>query len=289
MEDNGFRLLRQGQVLEIYDTAGLSGKFVIVSQSCDIVQSKREFVQLAPLVPLSDEVMLRGALKKENPRYPLVSSVDGGLFADLAQITSVAKDSFREAPVPQTYGPENAQEAREFGLAVGRWFGRFAVPDEVQPWLMPVQNLIRSKYDKPASPLGQVLQHVSEVRVEAEDWGALPVSLTLHVIVKAGDIPTIPEDADFSAVGSLPSDLDGVCSAILIETNPVRLAMLWAAFANVLASKCSPRTKDAEDPAVGDAVRDITGELSADDEFPLSRVRKSEQLDIDFLSEPTPY
>lgn len=187
------------------------------------------------------------------------------------------------------YSLKDAREAREFGLAVGRWFGRFAVLDEVQPWLMPVQNLIRAKYEKPASALGQVLQHVAEVRVEAEDWSNLPVSLTLHVIVEAGRVPSIPEDADLSQVGKLPSELDAICAAILAEKNPVRLAILWTSFADALASRCLPRAKDAEDPAIRDAVESISGELSSDDEFPLSRVRRSEQLDIDFLSDPTPY
>jgi len=289
MENNHFRLLRQGHVIEPEGIAGLSGKFVIVSQSCDIVQPKREFIQLAPLVQLLDEVVLRGALKKENPRFPLVTAADGGVFADLAQIASVPKIDFTAAPTPHTYGPEDEREARDFGLAVGRWFGRFAVPDEVQPWLVPVQNLIRSKYEKPSSPLGQVLQRVVEVRVEADDWSVLPVSLTLHVIVKAGSIPTVSEDADMSSVGKLPSELDAVCSAILVESDPVRLALLWSTLAETLAMRCVPRAKDAEDPSVRDAVREIIGELSSDDEFPLSKVRRSEQLDIDFLSGPTPY
>ncbi|WP_251450892.1 hypothetical protein [Microbacterium sp. Marseille-Q6648] len=289
MESNHFRLLRQGHILDIHEVAGLSGKYVIVSQSCDIVQPKREFIQLAPVVQLLDEVVLRGALKKENPRFALVPASEGGAFADLAQIVSVPKSYFAATLEPVRQGPEDLREAREFGLAVGRWFGRFAVPDEVQPWLAPVQNLIRSKYDNPNSPLGQVMQRVAEVRVEAVDWSVLPVSLTLHVIVKAGCLPTVSEDADLSNVGRLPSQLDELCSAILVENDAVRLAVLWPTLAEVLASRCVPRVKDAEDASVRDAVREIVGEVSSDDEFPLSKARRSEQLDIDFLSEPTPY
>lgn len=282
-------MLRQGHVLEIAGAGELSGVFVIVSQSCDVVQPKRELIQIAPLVQLSNEVTYRTAFNKENPRYPLVTTVDGGHFADLAQIVSVPKSSFENPLVHHPFSIEDARDAREFGLAVARWFGRFAVPDEVQPWLVPVQSLIRTKYEKTASPLGQVLQQVTEVRVEADDWSKLPVSLTIHVIVKAGIVPTLPEDSDFSHIASIPSDLDAICAAILSEKAQVRLAMLWSAFADGLASRCSPRTKDAEDPAVRDAVRSISGELSSDDEFPLSKVRRSEQLDVDFLSDPIPY
>jgi hypothetical protein len=289
MEENHFRLLRQGHVIEISGVGELSGTFVVVSQSCDVVQPKRELVQLAPLIQLSDEVIHRTAVNKENPRYPLIATADGGYFADLAQIVSVPKGQLEGPPSRHSLSLEDARDAREFGLAVARWFGRFAVPDEVQPWLEPVQSLIRSKYDKPASPLGQVMQQVTEVRVEAEDWSVLPVSLTVHVIVKAGSVPTIPEDADLSQIGTLPSDLDAICAAILVEQDPVRRTMLWATFADALASRCSPRTKNAEDPVIRDAVQSIKGELSSDDEFPLSKVRRSEQLDIEFLSDPTPF
>lgn len=289
MDENHFRLLRQGQVLELSGIAGLSGLFVIVSQSCDIVQPKRELIQLAPLVQLVDELVHQTAVNKENPRYPRIAMMDGGYFADLAQVVSVPKSSFAEPPIPHSFSLEDPREAREFGLAIGRWFGRFALPDEVQPWLAPVQNLIRSKYDKPASPLGRVMQQIAEVRVEAGDWSTLPVSLTVHVIAMAGCVPTIPEDADISQVGTLPSELNAICAAILVENEPVRLATLWAMFADALASRCSPRAKDADDPAIREAVRSITGELSSDDEFPLSKVRRSEQLDIDFLSGPAPY
>lgn len=284
-----FRALRQGQVLDLSEILEFSGLYVIVSQSCDVVQPKRETLQLAPLTQLTDPEIFRGAAKKANPRFPLVSAVDGTFFADLARIVSVEKAVLFNAPVSHAHGIDDSRKARDFGLAVARWFGRFAFPDEVQPWIAPVQHLIRSKYDSPESFLGRVLQHVAEVRVEATSWDALPVSLTLHVIVKAGQVPTVPEDADLSEFAHLPTDLSEICAALLNEAAPVRRAMLWAAFADSLASRCKPRTKEAQDPAIRDAVTSVTGELSSDDEFPLSRIRRSEQLDVDFLSDPAPY
>ncbi|MCT2357009.1 hypothetical protein M3G54_01340 [Brevibacterium casei] len=178
---------------------------------------------------------------------------------------------------------------REFGLAIGRWFSRFALPDEVQPWLAPVQDLIRSKHDNPGSPLGKVLQQVAEVRVEAVRWDESPFTLTLHVIAKSGTVPTVPEDADLVSAGSVPRDLNAICEEIEVEAEPIRRALLWSAFAEALAGRCKLKPKFASKPEVRDAVASVVGELSSDDEFSLARVRRSEQLDVDFLSDPVPY
>lgn len=287
--DEYFRLLRQGHVLELTADAQLGGLGVIVSQSCDVVQPKREFLQVAPLVEIPDEAVRRAAMKKENPRFPAVTTEEQMLFADLAQIRSLPKTEVKGVRVLHALSITDTRDARDFGLAVGRWFGRFAVPDEVQPWLASVQTLIREKHDSPDSPLGKILQRVAEVRIEAVDWDATPVELTLHVIAKAGAVPTIPDDADLTTIGPMPSDLTKVCEAILSEGDPIRQAMLWGAFAESLASKCVPKGRYARDPEIVGAVSSVSGELSSDDEFPLSRIRRSEQLDVDFLSDPTPY
>ncbi|MET3769367.1 hypothetical protein ABIB15_002063 [Marisediminicola sp. UYEF4] len=288
MDHPFFRSLRQAQVIKLTGEAGLHGDFIVVSQSCDVVQPKRELLQLAPLVSIPDAEVRRGALKKVNPRYPLVSAVNEGLFADLARLTSVEKRAIVDASIVSKLEIADARDAREFGLAVGRWFSRFAFPDEVQPWLAPVQELIRKKYDSSQSALGRLLQDVTEIRVEAPSWDSLPVAIKLHVIVKAGVVPTIPEDQDLSGLGHLPNDLDALCQAILNEEDVIRRAVLWSAFPDALAQRCSPKGRDAENPAVRDAVDSVEGELSSDDTFSLSSFRRSEQLDIDFLSDPMP-
>lgn len=289
MDDPYFRSLRQGRILDLRNHAGLDGLHVVVSQSCDVVQPKRELLQLAPLCCLDGPALIRGALKKENPRYPLVLRGDDPLFADLARIVSVQKIDVINAPVSPGSDGNSELEEREFGLAVARWFGRFAFPDEVQPWLAPVQKRIRDKYDKPASSLASVLRLVSEIRVEADSWSRFPLDLTLHVIVLAGTLPTVPDDVEVSTMAPIPGDLNGLCGALLDCEDPVRLSVLWAAFAEALADLCAPRGAALAEEGVSTAVASVVGEVWSDDEFPLSRVRKSEQLDVDFLSEPVPY
>lgn len=109
------------------------------------------------------------------------------------------------------------------------------------------------------------------------------------MIVKAGVLPSLPEDADFASVGSLPMELNPICEAIESEPSAVRRSLLWSAFSDALAARCKLKPKFEAIPEIRDAVTSVVGELSSDDEFSLARVRRSEQLDVDFLSDPVPY
>lgn len=282
--------LRQGDVLAVGDEKKL---VAIVSQTCDIVQEKRESIQVCPLVNLNEnQVVERSARYRENPRYVLVGRENSQLFADLARIYSMSKSDLTDVTrsADSTLMFESSFVTREFGLAVGRFFSRFAVPDGIQPWLAPLQSLIREKYRKENSELGRVLREVVEIRVEASDWEAPKATLTIHVICKAGSVPSLP-DSDMQSLSDLSKwDLNKVLSNLLKDDvdAPLRVS-LWHAFAQCLADRCKPKSKTMEDPDVALAVAEVEAVLWSDDEFPLSKVRRSEQLDIDFLSDPTPF
>lgn len=64
---------------------------------------------------------------------------------------------------------------------------------------------------------------------------------------------------------------------------------MWSAFSDALAARCKLKPMFEAIPEIRDAVTSVVGELSSDDEFSLARVRRSEQLDVDFLSDPVPY
>ncbi|UVI36697.1 hypothetical protein [Brevibacterium spongiae] len=290
MGEDYFQELRQGNVVEYSGDAGLEGAHVVVSQTCDVVLAKREYLQLAPLVPLEGDKRTR-ALKHENPRYPRVGHGNDCLFADLAQIVSVLKDDVVDVPLAAGYEFATGHDERDFGLAVGRWFSRFAVPDEVHFWLEPLQKLVRSKYDKPESPIGRVLNQVSEIRVESDDWNSSGMQLTIHVIVEAGRLPSLPDEmVEAPDQRPLPTDANSLAekiSELKPGGEPFHANALWAKFAEALAAKCYP-SKAGKSDAVSAAVSEVVGEVHSDDEFPLSKMRKSEQLDIDFLSPPVP-
>ncbi|MGC2941822.1 MULTISPECIES: hypothetical protein [unclassified Brevibacterium] len=286
-----FQDLRQGSVVQYTGQADLHGAHVVVSQTCDVVLAKREYLQLAPLIALEGSER-RQALKHENPRYARVGQGEDCSFADLARIVSVLKDEVLDVPTVPGYEFATDDDERDFGLAVGRWFGRFAVPDEVHFWLAPLQKLVRSKYDKPASPIGRVLNHVSEIRVESNDWNSPGMQLTIHVIVAAGRLPSLPDEiAEPPDQRRLPTDANSLAEKIDESgpgDDPFYANALWTGLAEALAAKCDPG-KAGESEAVSDAVSEVIGEVYSDDEFPLAKVRRSEQLDIDFLSPPVPF
>ncbi|GAA1512035.1 hypothetical protein [Brevibacterium permense] len=290
MGEDYFQELRQGSVVEYSGHAGLAGPHVVVSQTCDVVLAKREYLQVAPLVELEGGERAR-ALNHENPRFPRVGQGSDCSFADLARIVSVLKSEVDGSPVCRGYEFATEADSRDFGLSIGRWFGRFAVPDSVHYWLAPLQRLVRSKHEKSESPIGRVLNQVAEIRVESNDWNSSGMQLTIHVIVDAGRLPSLPDEMDeLPDLSTQPRDANALAEQIIrLEPgeDPFLVSALWSMFAEALAAKCVPG-KSQYIEGVASAVSEVVGEVHSDDEFPLSKMRKSEQLDIDFLSPPVP-
>lgn len=144
-----------------------------------------------------------------------------------------------------------------------------------------------------------------EFRVEATGgWTMKPYNLTLVVIVKAGAVPAVDDDVDCpqdllrwlrTADGSLRRSSGEIANRLYAHaltsrgTAPIpeEKYFLWGALTEAWAARCKPRANDAQVAGVvaGEA---IVGELASDDEYTLARYRRSEQLDVDHLSPPTP-
>jgi hypothetical protein len=265
---------------------------VVISQTCDVVLPKRPTVVIAEIVEL-EEKDARRAKAGHNPRYV---RVEGMRFADLSRITSLEKSELIEISSRESADLASERDKRDFGIAIGRWFGRFAFPDDVVPWLSPLEEQIREKYEKPESPLGKVLQDVVEIRVEATDWLATPLTLTLHVIARAGSVPD-PDGLDEptkALVGRLrkpsgePKSPSDVASVLNSATDDTTRSYCWDVLVESLAMLCVPKASKSS-PSVAGAVADVDGLLWTDDQFPLARVHRSEILDVDYLSSPQPF
>lgn len=281
-----FQQRRQGDLLRLIGPEGI-GVYAIVSQTCDVVLPKRETILLAPATTELSDTARIGADDRSNPRYLKVSDY----YIDLAKIHYHDKDGVNGATVVHPIDPTDHLRSRDFSLSVGRWFSRFAFPDEVHPWLSPLQKLIRSKYTKEQSPLHQVLQDVVEVRIEADQWFEPKRNLVVHLIVKEAALPllptgmtTAPLKRDTGTTTQTPSE---VAAKMLGHDRPIS-NKLWEEFAWSLTDVCRPTPKELSDQSIKDAVYDVTAEVWSDQDFPLARYRQSEQLDIDFLSEPQP-
>ena len=299
-EDLFFSEVRQGHVFELRTALRGAGGVLpastthvaVVSQSCDVIQPKRPTVTVAVVASLEGDLR-RQAANQEVPRYVHLAVLGPDKFADLSWIHSYPKQELLGLPYEPGIDLDNDNDVRSFALATGRWFSRAALPNDVVPWLQPLVELIRDKYRRPASPLGRVLADVVEVRVEAEHWSHRPLQLTLHVIVRAGTIPTLDGD-DTDETSSAAARLNGklrrpteIAEILVAASKPVVKATLWPLFAESLADCCKPKPEQRT-PGVDSAVGDIVALISDDDEFPLSRIRMCELLDLDYLSDPYP-
>ena len=171
-----------------------SGKAVIITQTCDVVQDKYRYVHLAPIVQLP-ELEASNAREGKRSQYVHVPTLGADYFGDLTQVATFEKELIVRAV--RAPGVITDEEIRNFGRAVGRRFSRFAFPDEVGPWLRPLEVVIQSKHDKRESPVGRAAQRLASIRVAAEPpgWRAgPPYSLTLYFILTSGTLPTFVDD-----------------------------------------------------------------------------------------------
>lgn len=265
---------------------------VIVSQTCDVVLAKCHAVQLARVVMLDGSAAVE-ALDRQRPRYVPLPAAGPNLFADLEYVGSVHKDSLED--LHGRAGLDGDTQVREFGRDVGRRYSRFPFPDEVEPWLNPLKDVVKDKYDNTDSPTGTVLQDVVELRVEASSgWSAgAPYSLSLVVILSVGTLP------DFEDPPAMPAELAAwfaykkrtthdVAERLIQATAPEDRWHLWHGFGRTLAERCKPRPTASEEVRSAVADGELSVEVLSEDEFSLARMRRSEMLDLDHLSDPPP-
>lgn len=299
--DEFFKNVRQGHVFTMEtDVASAdssdSEQFVVISQTCDVVLSKRPTVVLARVVELAGPERAQAATET-NPRLVPLPCLDDRHFADLCFIESYQKSDLLDLPYTPGIDLSNEQLKRDFSLSITRWFGRFPFPDEAVPWLRPLEQVVREKYRK-QSALGRLLREVVvEIRVEElGQWDRAPYRIDVHTIVRAEALPTlsdddIPDDTTDFALKLRESDDTVKAPAALAEffaatDDAHERHHVLHALAESLAALCKPANLDSQPEAVATAVAAIEGYLWGDDEFPLARMRKSEPLDLEYLSEP---
>ena len=278
---------------------------VLITQTCDAVRPEKLTVALAPVVHL-EGVDASNARDGKLLRYVPIPSGGLEVFADLSVIATVDKARFLAASRTAGIDQADDDEVRSFGRAVGRRFGRFPFPDEVVPWLRPLEVVVQSRHDKDNSE-GAAIRDVVELRVEAVGgWQNPPYALTLCVIVKRGVIPAFPTNDEPPCPPDLAAWLradDGGLrqTSTLIagrlaterqrEPSSASVYWLWLSLAEAWAARCMPdvRKYSSDEAAkIQAAVSGIDADVVEESGFDLYRYRRSEQLDVDHLSPPTP-
>lgn len=276
---------------------------VIISQTCDVVQPNKTYLQVAPLVRLAEDNARRAA-KGAMPGYVAVPMAGPDAFADLDHLATVAKEHV--APLTPQRGVAHVRETRIFGMRVGRRFSRFAFPDEVSPWLEPLKETVIKKAGKTSSPLGRVLDEwVESLRIECTpSWDAgSPYQLTLLVLVKPELLPVLDEDEEPVASGELSQWLWDRNAHI--RQNPASIAerllktpssaatrydrvWLWEAFAQSLADACRPKPQAPQETLNAVAGGAFDPEVTTTREITYERILRSEEIDVEHLSPPLP-
>lgn len=268
---------------------------VIISQTCDVVRSHqtRPTVQVAKLTQLEGD-REREAADGRRPRYVAVPNAGAGWYADLEVIGTIDKRVL--VGLSRQAGVVDDKQVRDFAAAVGRNFSRFPFPDEVSDQLKLLVDDVRQKYGSATSPLGLVLQRVMQLRLEARPrWDDPDAVIILIVICNPGVLPTFedPQDLPAGLAQWLQRDSAGIASRSpsgiavrLLEASPgsVEAWHLWDQLGRVWARRCSQ-----VNPRHGTGrAHEFHAEVLSADEFTIDRMRRSEVVDVDYLSPPTP-
>lgn len=276
-----------------------SAGVVVVSQTCDVVNEDRTTVVVAAITHLEPSQAAAAALGRR-PGLVAIPGLGPLAFADLDVLATLTKSELQRAYVSPGVDAGDDQAVREFGQRVGRRFSRFAFPDEVVPWLRPLEELLAKRHRKDRSPEKPAVDLVVQFRIEAlGGWAhGTPYDLKLIVVVPAGTLPPLSEDADepspqlLTWLSTPTADSPAICdrlfgSASLNLSAPDR-NLLWQSLAGRWADRCVlPAGAGAEVRA--SLAGPVGAEAVSDDEYPMSRLTKSVQLDLDHLSPPFPH
>lgn len=265
----------------------------LISQTCDAVIKERPSVQLAPVV-LLEGASARDARAGKRPRFAQVPGLEGQFFVDLDCVATISK--LQLVGVQRRAGVISDDQIRRFAGAVARKFGRFAFPDSVVGALQPLKKLIESKAPKEASPFGMALNDVAELRVASSSgWQHPPYEVVLIFVLEPGVIPMFPGD-------QFPEEPPAAFRSGFCDENgrvcrsPTEIAdalageglsgeeryWLWEWLAESAADMCVKSAIEL------DQIGSISSEVVDADYFPLTRVRRTEILDLEHLSPPLP-
>lgn len=158
---------------------------MVITQTCDLRRTceERPFVQVAPIVVISDASEFAGVVAERKPRYVTIPSLHAGnLAADLDRTFTLEKAVL--APWARTQGCNSDAEKRRLSHQLARKLGRAALPDDFRTLLKPLLNRWNKVEDR-NDPEGRAFRDIAEVRVQATpNWYGSPTELFFWFILK---------------------------------------------------------------------------------------------------------
>lgn len=184
--DSLFGSLKQGDILRLpaqcMSTSDFSdGDIAIVSQTCDVRNSNREFISIAPVIEV-DRSQQSNIKKGRKPLLVAVGS-DPKLAVNMERITSLPREELLgSVRIDETVQYASGSEASSLSNRIGRAFSRAALPDEVNIVLAKFSSKLRDKYFK-SSKVAEALDFLIDIRVGCSDWNEPRRELTLFLLL----------------------------------------------------------------------------------------------------------
>ena len=262
---------------------------VIVSQTCDIVRAPEHlpFIDVCAVVELSSDISSE-ARRGRRPRYAPLPALGDAAFADLCQTMSVEKSVLLD--LEPSRGVLTVVDQRAFARALARYRARFAFPDAFTDAVDALRRHLQSLASK-QTPEARLEGMVRSIRAEplgTDGWEAAHVEVRLYFVV---DEEALPLGYEISPAPALPTDLLQLCAALCEtvehQTSSQREAALnlgWQRLADHWRSKA--RLGSTHDPK--QTVQIVEAVAISESEMTVAQYVRSEQLDFDHLSEPSP-
>ncbi|MFC9002708.1 hypothetical protein [Streptomyces microflavus] len=273
---------------------------VILTQTCDLVLPGRPTFHVAP-IRLLDEKDAKPARNGRQANLVHVPELGPLSFADLTVVSTLHKSVL--AGLETRRGVVQIGDVRKFGQRIGRRFSRFAFPDDVVPWIRPLQKLVESREGRLDSPAGWAFDRVVSLRLECEEgWKSAPYALTLCVILRAGVVPTfepdfLPEmpaeisDWLYDKNGDVKPTANQIAERLKRDDeilDPTSRYWIWGGLVDAWAAACVA-PQNAPQSVLNALQEDrIRGDLCTSEDFSFERFRHSEELDLDHLSPALP-
>lgn len=292
--------LRQGDVIDLNDLhlPGVDGEvsseqIVVLSQTCDVVQSSKTRCLVAPIITDPTNEILSGSRKGQKPLHLYLKSSANGTdvrVANMEYAVSIPKEQLVGLPLAARYVEEQSSEsARAIAWRIGRAFNRFPFPGEVYPAFSKLRRKAQDKAETTGN-FGRVLDLIEDIRVSANQWAEPGRRLTLYIIVMEEKL--IPPDDmdpdwqwDVNSVRGLRNgeqpilEIDRVSELILanLHADMTTLANLWRILGEAIQEKLLKPMLD-EEVAIFDVV------VLSDAEFSYRQYQRTESLDLEVLS-----
>ncbi|WP_432753356.1 hypothetical protein ACE1OA_24060 [Streptomyces sp. JL2001] len=247
------------------------GGYAIVSQTCDVVRhvSAQPFVQLCPVrtIPAGQ---IRQIQKYESTQFVWLPQLGEDQAADLTRTFTVEKSILvGQEPI---HGVETDEQIRNFAAVVARRFGRFAFPDDLHDSLVRFRSKIVSKHAK-ESDEGSALRKIHQIRAQAlPNWGAESIEVVLHFILEPDVLPEV--EAWPEGDPNLPSVSIVEAARNVANSSGAEGAEAWMALVHAWVSLCEPTG----------AIKSISAQVTTTELFSMEDMRRTEQLDMDYLS-----